>query len=119
MDTVSPSPAVTNASLPPGLKGIRGMVLVELKRGHRLTARELASRLRVSLNAVRHHLKELEAAAFIQYERQYHGVGAPAFVYLLSPAGEALFPRRYQATLTELLDHVVEREGRAGAVAVL
>jgi DeoR family transcriptional regulator, suf operon transcriptional repressor len=73
----------------------------------------------LSLNAVRHHLKELEATALIQYERQHRGVGAPAFVYGLTAAGEALFPRRYESTLTELLDHVVEREGRAGVVSVL
>jgi DeoR family suf operon transcriptional repressor len=73
----------------------------------------------VSLNAVRHQLKELEAAALVQYEREHRGVGAPTFAYTLTPAGHALFPRRYEATLTELLDHVVEREGRAAAVGVL
>ena len=34
---------------------------LQLKREQRLTAKELAARLGVSLNAVRHHLKELEA----------------------------------------------------------
>ena len=95
------------------------MVLIELKRAYRLTAKELAGKLGISLNAVRHHLKELEAEALVEYERQHQGVGAPAFAYRLSAAGEALFPRRYEATLTELLDYVVEREGRATAVAVL
>jgi DeoR family suf operon transcriptional repressor len=102
-----------------GLKGSRGIVLSELKRAQILTAKALAARLGMSLNAVRHHLKELEAETLVEYERQHHGVGAPAFAYRLSPAGEALFPRRYEATLTELLDYVVERDGRAGAVAVL
>jgi DeoR family suf operon transcriptional repressor len=95
------------------------MVLMELKGAQRLTAKELASRLGISLNAVRHHLKELEAEGLIEYERQHRGVGAPAFAYRLSAAGYALFPRRYEATLTELLDYVVRREGRASAVAVL
>jgi DeoR family transcriptional regulator, suf operon transcriptional repressor len=106
-------------SLPVGLRGPRGRILIELKKARSLTARELSAKINISLNAVRHHLKELEAAALIQYERQHRGVGAPAFAYTLTPPGEALFPRRYEATLTELLDHVVEREGRAGAVAVL
>lgn len=114
-----PNPSLVSPPLPVGLRGARGSVLLELKRAHRLTARELASRLGVSLNAVRHHLKELEAEALVEYERRHSGVGAPAFAYRLSQAGEALFPRRYEATLTELLDHVVEREGRAAAVAVL
>lgn len=102
-----------------GHRGFRSAILIELKKAYRLTAKELASRLRISLNAVRHHLKELEADALIEYERQHKGVGAPAFAYHLTPAGEALFPRRYEATLSELLDHVVEREGRAVAVAAL
>jgi DeoR family transcriptional regulator, suf operon transcriptional repressor len=104
--------ASTPASLPWGPKGPRAVLLVELKRAHRLTAKELAAKLGMSLNAVRHHLKELEAEALIEYERQHRGVGAPAFAYRLSAAGEALFPRRYEATL-------IEHEGRASAVAVL
>lgn len=106
-------------SLPLGHKGQRGAVLVQLKRGQRLTAKELASRLAVSLNAVRHHLKELEAEGLVSYEREHRGIGAPVFLYSLSPAGEALFPRRYEETLTALLDRIVEREGREAAVALL
>ena len=102
-----------------GPVGLRGAILVELKRAHRSTARDLAARLKVSLNAVRHHLKDLESQALVEYERRHQGVGAPAFAYRLTPAADALFPRRYEATLQELLDHVVEREGRAAAVAML
>ena len=105
--------------LPIGLKGARAAVLIELKRARQLTAKDLAARLGISLNAVRHHLKELEAEALVEYERRHHGVGAPAFAYALSASGQALFPRRYETTLTELLDYVVRREGRASAVAVL
>jgi DeoR family transcriptional regulator, suf operon transcriptional repressor len=119
---MAPIPHVTESpdhSLPGGHRGHRRGILVELKKAHRLTAKELGNRLHVSLNGIRHHLKELESEGLIGYERQYRGVGAPAFAYRLTPAGEALFPRRYEATLTEVLDQVVEREGRAGAVAVL
>jgi DeoR family suf operon transcriptional repressor len=119
MEAAFPAPGVAPASFPLRLKGARGLVLIALKRANRLTAKDLATQLGVSLNAVRHHLRELEAEALVEYERQHQGVGAPAFAYRLSAAGEALFPRRYEATLTELLDYVVEREGRAAAVAVL
>lgn len=119
MEAASASPGTASVSLPLGLKGVRGLILVELKRARRLTAKELSIKLGLSLNAVRHHLKELEAEALIEYERQHRGVGAPAFAYRLSTAGEAIFPRRYETTLTELLDYVVEREGRARAVTVL
>ena len=70
-----------------GHKGQRGAVLMQLKCEHRLTAKELAARLGVSLNAVRHHLKELEAEGLVQYEREHRGVGAPVFAYRLSASG--------------------------------
>jgi DeoR family suf operon transcriptional repressor len=73
----------------------------------------------LSLNAARHHLKELEAQGLVQYQLEHHGVGAPSFAYRLTPSGEALFPRRYQETLTALLDSLVEQEGRQAAIALL
>lgn len=94
-------------------------MLLQLKREQRLTAKELAVRLGVSLNATRHHLKELESEGLVEYQLEHRGVGAPSFAYRLSAAGEALFPRRYEETLTALLDHVSERDGREAAVALL
>jgi DeoR family suf operon transcriptional repressor len=95
------------------------MVLTQLKRAQSLTARELAVRLGVSLNAARHHLKELELEGLVSYQREHRGVGAPVFSYRLTAAGEELFPRRYCEALTALLGAVVEREGRESAVALL
>jgi DeoR family suf operon transcriptional repressor len=112
-------PLLPKISGPLGQKGPRGAVLQHLKRAQRLTAKELAGRLGVSLNAVRHHLKELEAEGLVQYERKHRGVGAPAFAYRLSASGESLFPRRYEETLTAILEQMVERNGRAAAVALL
>jgi len=92
---------------------------MELKRAEPLAAKELAARLGLSLNAVRHHLKELEAEGVLEYVREHRSVGAPAFAYRLSAQGQALFPRRYQETLTYILDHVARRDGRAAAIAML
>ena len=97
-------------------KGLRGEVLLELKRAQPLTAKQLAETLGVSPNAVRHHLKELEAESLIVYGREQRGVGAPTFAYRLSAAGEALFPRAYEATLTQLLERMAEKAGRGAAV---
>lgn len=105
--------------LPPGQKGPRGSILRALKGVPGLTARELGVRLELSLNAVRHHLKELEVAGLVEYGREQRGVGAPAFAYRLSAQGQALFPTRLDGLLGQLLDHVVAREGREAAVAVL
>jgi len=76
-------------------------------------------RLGVSLNAARHHLKELEVEGLVSYQREHRGVGAPVFAYRLSRAGEELFPRRYCEALTAMLDTVVERDGRGAAVTLL
>ena len=107
------------SDLPVGHKGQRGAMLTQLKRSQPLTARELAVRLGVSLNAARHHLKELEVEKLVSYQREYRGVGAPVFAYRLTPAGEELFPRRYCDALTAMLGAVVEREGRGAAVTLL
>ena len=105
--------------MPAGHKGQRGAVLTQLKRAQPLTARELAATLGVSLNAVRHHLKELEAEGLVVYRREHRGVGAPVFAYRLSPAGEELFPRRYGEALSAMLAAAVERDGREAAVGML
>ena len=100
-------------------RGPRGQILVELKRTEPLSAKDLAARLGLSLNAVRHHLKELEAEGVLEYVREHRSVGAPAFAYRLSAQGQALFPRRYQETLTHILEHVAVRDGRTAAIRML
>jgi DeoR family suf operon transcriptional repressor len=116
------APAATTASLPlrlPGIRGPKAAILVQLKRAAGLTARELASAIGCSLNAARHHLKDLEADGLVEFQRRHHGVGAPAFVYRLSNQGETLFPRRYEAALLECLEMVETRVGRSAAVGVV
>jgi DeoR family suf operon transcriptional repressor len=108
------------ASLPRGYQGIRGQILVELKQATvGLTARELRQRSGASLNAIRHHLKELEAETLLVRRREQRGVGAPVHLYFLSPAGENLFPRRYQELLTETLSQVEGRNGRPAIVEAM
>jgi len=106
-------------TLPPGLaghKGLRGQLLLELKRHQPLTAKELADRHSVSATAVRRHLKELELEQLVVYRREQRGQGAPTFAYRLTPDGEALFPKRYEEALTAALEFV-ERHGGREAVS--
>src|SRR2546428_11687165 len=100
-------------------KGLRADILLELKRAQPLTAKDLAHKLGVSPNGIRHHLKELEAESLIAYGREQRGLGAPTFAYRLSAEGEALFPRAYEETLTHVLDRVAEKGGRQAAVELL
>ena len=99
----------------PGLAGHRGLradVLLELKRRQPLTAKQLADAFGVSANAVRRHLKELEAEGLITYGREQRGTGAPTHTYRLSADGEALFPTHYGEALTDVLAYVARHSGR-------
>src|SRR5256885_16484262 len=100
-------------------KGLRGQVLLELKRAQPLTAKELAEKLHVSPNAIRHHLKELEAEQLIAYGREQRGVGAPTFAYRLSPEGEPRVPRHYERALTDVLERLARKRGRETAARAL
>ena len=103
------------AAMTPGLaghKGLRGDILLELKRAQPLTVKELADTFEVSANAVRRHLKELEVEALVVYGREQRGTGAPTYTYRLSPGGEALFPTQYGEALTDVLVLVAETGGR-------
>lgn len=102
--------------MPVGHRGRRADILIELKRSGELTAKDLAAILGVSLNAVRHHLKELEAGGVVEYRRQRRGVGAPAHSYALTPAGEALFPRRSEELVGQILDFAASAQGVRGAI---
>jgi DeoR family suf operon transcriptional repressor len=102
-------------ALPRGLaahKGLRGQILLELKRHQPLTVKVLADRHGVSVTAVRRHLKELELEQLVEYRREQRGQGAPTFAYQLTPDGEALFPKRYEEALTAALAFVERHGGR-------
>jgi DeoR family suf operon transcriptional repressor len=113
------SPDAFAADLPSRHRGPRSDILIALKRDASVTIRDLTELLTLSLNAVRHHLKELEADGLVEFDLEHKGVGAPARVYRLTPKGHALFPRRYLETLTGVLALVEERGGRPAAVSIL
>ena len=100
-------------------RGLRRQLLVQLKRFGGLTVKQLAAQTGMSLNAVRHHVRELEGERLVSYRRQPQGVGAPTYVYGLTSEGHALFPQRYEAALTDMLNELVEQQGRASAVGLL
>jgi DeoR family transcriptional regulator, suf operon transcriptional repressor len=115
----SPLDAASSGSPSGGHSKLRADLLLQLKKSEALTAKELSARLSASLNAVRHHLRELEGSGMVGYERRHQGVGAPTYAYRLTAAGRGLFPRRYEAALREVLDEVVRQQGRGAAVALL
>lgn len=104
MDSITPALA--------GQKGLRADILVELKKAQPLTAKELAKWFGVTANAVRRHLKELEAEGLIEYDREQRGMGAPTYAFRLTDDGESLFPTQYDAALTDVLSYVAKTSGR-------
>lgn len=108
---------MTGATLPiPGYRGLRGDVLVALKKAQPLTAKELGVHFGVTPNALRRHLKELEVEGLVRYQREIRGVGGPVFAYSLTESGERLFPRAYDAALNEVLELVRQQMGSDGVV---
>jgi predicted ArsR family transcriptional regulator len=107
---------ISDSAAVSGHKGLRGQVLIELKKSQPVTAKELGWRFAVSANAVRRHLKELEAEGLVEVGREQHGLGAPTHVYRLSEHGEALFPNGYRDALLTTLELIEAKDGRAGVV---
>jgi DeoR family suf operon transcriptional repressor len=95
-----------------GHRGLRGEILVELKKSQPITAKELAAKYVVSANAIRRHLKELEAEGLVVYSRENRGSGAPTYAYGLSEDGEALFPTQYGQVLSDVLSQLAKTDGR-------
>jgi DeoR family suf operon transcriptional repressor len=96
-----------------GQKGLRGEILIQLKKSQPATARELATVFDVTANAIRRHLKELEAEGLVEYYREHRGSGAPTYAFRLSQDGEGLFPTRYGEVLNEVLGLVARGGGRS------
>jgi DeoR family suf operon transcriptional repressor len=102
-----------------GFRGVRAELLVALKKGGPRTAPELGEAFGLTANALRRHLKALEDDGLVRYARHVRGVGAPAFVYTLTSAGESLFPRRYAGLLQSALTALEAARGREAVDAVL
>lgn len=100
----------------PGFKGPKGDILDALKRRQPLTAGELAAEFRVTTNAQRRHLKELEADGLVEYRREVRGVGGPVYAYRLTERGERLFPHNYDVVLGQVLESVKAQYGTEAVV---
>lgn len=102
--------------LPAGYRGLRGAIVLALKKAQPMTVQALADRFALTANGLRRHLKQLEDDGIVVGRREARGVGAPAFSYVLTHEGEALFPRAYAATLVDALDMVRAVAGEEGVM---
>lgn len=89
-----------------------------LKQGE-ATAQELADHLAISPQAIRRHLKDLEAEGLIGFQTVQTGMGRPQHVYQLSPAGHDRFPSRHDDFAVNLLGTLTETVGQEQTKAIL
>src|SRR5438876_12356479 len=89
----------------------RTRILDLLKRSGGLTAPEIARHLGISSVAVRKHLGAMPLDGLINSRTRSGQRGRPAEVYVISGAGEALFPQGYNQLVVDLLQDLQEQEG--------
>jgi predicted ArsR family transcriptional regulator len=98
------------AALPPAQQTI----LKALKGEGPQPIRDLASGLGVTYEAARQQLADLEQGGWVRSEPERvraPGAGRPRRLFALTPAGDHLFPKRYDDLAVEVLDAIVERLG--------
>ena len=94
-------------------------ILQFLLKGGQGTALELAESLDISAQAIRRHLKDLEAEGVIQYRSVQAGMGRPQHIYELTSLGRDRFPNRYGDFAISFLDTLAETVGREQVITIL
>jgi predicted ArsR family transcriptional regulator len=92
------------------LESTRGRIVVMLHQRD-YTVDELAHELKLTDNAVRMHLANLERDGLVQQRGLKRGGGKPAFSYSVTPEAARLFPKAYGPVLRQLLDVLAEQMG--------
>jgi DeoR family suf operon transcriptional repressor len=94
-------------------------ILEQLLKQGQATAHDLAEHLDISPQAVRRHLKDLEAEALIEHHAIQEGMGRPNHLYQLSRKGRDRFPAQYDEFAISLLDTLTETVGREQVGSIL
>lgn len=103
-----------------GLPSTKQNILQFLLKRDRAAAQELARELKLSKQAIRRHLTELEADGLIKYQLEQQGMGRPQHLYYLSGKGrDRLTPQKYSEFAVSFLDTLAETAGREQVSKVL
>lgn len=94
-------------------------ILQYLLKQERAIAQTLAEALDISPQAIRRHLKDLEAEGLIEYKSVSMGMGRPQHVYQLSKKGRDRFPNHYGEFAVSLLDTLEETVGSEQVSTIL
>ncbi|MGC9502591.1 iron-sulfur cluster biosynthesis transcriptional regulator SufR [Baaleninema sp.] len=90
----------------------KGDILQYLLKYGQAKAQTLAEALKISPQAIRRHLKDLEGENLIQHRSVQAGMGRPQHVYELTSAGRERFPNHYDEFAVSLLDTLAETVGQ-------
>ncbi|MBO0349106.1 iron-sulfur cluster biosynthesis transcriptional regulator SufR [Phormidium pseudopriestleyi FRX01] len=83
------------------------------------TAQELAEALDISPQAIRRHLKDLEAEELIRHKAVQAGMGRPQHQYELTHKGKNFFPNQYDDFALSLLGTLAETMGEDQMTSIL
>jgi len=86
------------------VQATRQEILDYLRRHSQATVKELGQHLQLTSTGIRQHLTVLERDGLIEAHEERGHVGRPALVYRLSPAGDALYPKKYDALANALIE---------------
>ncbi|MGV2827728.1 iron-sulfur cluster biosynthesis transcriptional regulator SufR [Myxosarcina sp. GI1(2024)] len=103
-----------------GLPSTKQSILQYLLKHDQATAKQLAEALKITTQAVRRHLSELETEELIEYHSVQQGMGRPQHLYRLSDKGrDRLSPHRYGEFAVAFLDTLAETVGEEQVSKVL
>jgi predicted ArsR family transcriptional regulator len=91
----------------------RQEILELLQRRGQMTATELSLALGIGAVGVRQHIALLERDGLVRTASVRRSIGRPSHLYTLTPAAEALFPRRYDRLLMDALAFIEQQGGQA------
>ncbi len=97
----------------------RQAILNLLRRYRDATVRSLGDSLGLTPSAIRQQLGLLERDGLITVRRKRGAIGRPAYVYSLSPEGDAVFPNRYDDLSNSLINEIRALTGSQGLQTVL
>lgn len=114
----SPARGVPDVDEPVALVGLLGEqragIVERLRAVGEATVADLAGHLGISEVATRRHVNLLEDDGFLAGRTVRQERGRPATSYRLTDHARDLFPQRYAAVATELLDFLTAEHGREG-----
>lgn len=93
-------------SLPDG----RRRIVSALKRNGELDAEAIARAVEMTPSGVRQHMAALLRDDLVAFRSESAGPGRPRYLYRLTEAGDALFPRRYADLTNELLGYLADED---------